>query len=160
MNGQKLEEVTSLKYLGATLCKDGTCSEVRIRLASAMAAMDRLNRTWPCSTINFASKFKLCKFLVTSILLYGCETWILLADSGKKAPVFRNQKPDVTSPHLLLGPRDQRLGVEQDQLPCRSTEISSGNCQETESCMFQACHTPRQPLQNHPSGHLGGWATS
>ena len=26
MNGQKLEEVTSFKYLGATLCKDGTCS--------------------------------------------------------------------------------------------------------------------------------------
>ena len=25
--------------------------------------------------------------------------------------------------------------------------------------MVRACHTPRQPLQNHPSGHLGGWAT-
>ena len=24
--------------------------------------------------------------------------------------------------------------------------------------MVLACHTPRQPLQNHPSGHLGGWA--
>ena len=31
MNGQRLDEVTSFKYLGATLCKDGTCSaEVRI----------------------------------------------------------------------------------------------------------------------------------
>ena len=39
VNGQKLEEVTSFKYLGATLCKDDTCSvEVRIRIASAMAA--------------------------------------------------------------------------------------------------------------------------
>ena len=57
MNGQKLEEVTSFKYLGATLCKDGTCSaEVRIRIASAMA---RLNRIWQCNTISSASKFKL-----------------------------------------------------------------------------------------------------
>ena len=33
MNGQKLEEVTSFKYLGATLCEDDTCSaEVRIRI--------------------------------------------------------------------------------------------------------------------------------
>ena len=33
MNGQQLEEVTSFKYLGATLCKNGTCSaEIRIRL--------------------------------------------------------------------------------------------------------------------------------
>ena len=23
---------------------------------------------------------------------------------------------------------------------------------------FLACRTPRQPLQDHPSGHLGGWA--
>ena len=28
-----------------------------------------------------------------------------------------------------------------------------------ETCMVRACHTPRQPLQNHPLGHLGGWAT-
>ena len=54
-NGQKFAEVTSFKYLGAALCKDGTCSaDVRIRIASAMAAMARLNRIWPCSTISFA----------------------------------------------------------------------------------------------------------
>ena len=42
MNDQELEEVTSFKYLGATLCKDGTFSaEVCIRIASAMAAMAR-----------------------------------------------------------------------------------------------------------------------
>ena len=56
MNSQKLEEVISFKYLGATLCKDGTCSaEVHIRTASAMA---RLNRIWWSNTISFASKFK------------------------------------------------------------------------------------------------------
>ena len=50
MNGQKLEEVTSFKYLEATRCKDGTYSaEVRIRIASAMAVMARQNRTWRCT---------------------------------------------------------------------------------------------------------------
>ena len=45
MNGQKLNEVTSFKYLGTALCKDVTYSaEVHIRTASAMAAMVRLNR--------------------------------------------------------------------------------------------------------------------
>ena len=82
MNGQKLEEVTSFKFLGATLCKDGTCSaEVRIRFASAVSAMARLNRIWRCNTISFANKFKVCKSLVNSILLYGCETWTLLAET-------------------------------------------------------------------------------
>ena len=28
------------------------------------------------------------------------------------------------------------------------------NCWETETGMVRACHTPRQPLQNHPSGTL------
>ena len=48
-----------------------------------MAAMARLNRIWRCNTTSFASKFKLYESLVASILLYGCETWALLADSEK-----------------------------------------------------------------------------
>ena len=66
---------------------------------------------------------------------------------------------EETSPYILLETQDQRLGEEQDQLPCESTGTSSGNCQETEICVVSSCHMPRQPLQNHPSGHLGGWAT-
>ena len=39
INGQKLEEVTSFKYLGANLYKDGTCSaDIRVRVASEVAA--------------------------------------------------------------------------------------------------------------------------
>ena len=82
MNGQKFQEVTSFKYLRVTLCKYGTYSaEIRIRIASAMAAMARLNRIWWSDTISFARKFKLYKSLVTSILLHDFETWTLIADS-------------------------------------------------------------------------------
>ena len=89
MNGQKLEKVTSFKYLGATLCKDGACSaEIHIRIASAMAAMARLNRIWWSNTISFVNKFKWYKSLVTSIPFYGCETWAVLADSKNKDPCF------------------------------------------------------------------------
>ena len=76
-------------------------------------------------------------------------------EGREEDPGFRNQVREETS--LLLGAQDQQLGAEQDQLPCRSTGTSSGDCQETEACL--ACHTPRQPLENHPSGHLGEWAT-
>ena len=69
MNGWRLEEVTSFKYLGATLCKDGTCSaKICIRIASAMEGMARLNRIWQSNTINFASKFKLYRSFVASVL--------------------------------------------------------------------------------------------
>ena len=92
MNGQKLEQVTIFKYLWATLCKDGTCSaEVRIRITSARAAMARLNSIWRCNTISFASKFKLYESPVTSILLYGYETWTLLADSEENIQAFETK---------------------------------------------------------------------
>ena len=56
MNDQKLEEVTSLRYMGAALCKDGTCSaEVCSRIASAVSALARLNRIWRFNTISFIS---------------------------------------------------------------------------------------------------------
>ena len=108
MKGWNLE-VTSFKYPGATLCKDCTCpAEVHIRIASAMAAIARLNRILWCNTISSASKFRLYKSLVTSILLYGWETWILLDDSEKKDQLgFRNQVNEETSPYLLLGAQDQ-----------------------------------------------------
>ena len=62
MTGKKLEEVTSFKYPRATVCNNVTYSaEVRIRIASAMAAMARLHRIWRCNTISFARKFKLYK---------------------------------------------------------------------------------------------------
>ena len=62
---------------------------------------------------------------------------------------------EETSPYLPLGAQDQQLGVKQDQFPCGSTGTSSGNCQETDTCMVWAFNTPQQSLQNHPSGHLG-----
>ena len=81
---------------------------------------------------------------------------VTLDQIGFSSPLF--SKSLVYSLHILLGAQDQRLGAEQDQLPCWSTETSSVNCQKTETCMFWACHMPRQPLQNHPLRHLGGRA--
>ena len=91
-NGRKFEKVTTFNYLGATLCKDGTCSaEIRIRIASAMAAVARLNRIRQRNTISFASKFMLYESLITFILPYGCGTWNLLADSEKGIQAFESK---------------------------------------------------------------------
>ena len=56
-----------------------------------MAAIARLNGIWRCSAISFTSKFKLYRSLVTSILLYGCKTWTLLADSEKGIQSFETK---------------------------------------------------------------------
>ena len=74
--------MTSFKYPGA---------EVRLRIASAMVAMARLIKIGRCNTLSFTSQFKLCKSLVTSILLYGCETWTMLAHSEKRIQAFETK---------------------------------------------------------------------
>ena len=56
-----------------------------------MTAMARLRGIRRWNTISFASKFKLHKSLVTSVLLYGCETWTLLADSDKNIQDFQTK---------------------------------------------------------------------
>ena len=138
MTGLKLEEVTSFKYLEATLCKDGTCSaENCIRLASAMA---RLNRIQDLAKQHHQLRKQVqvkYKSLVTHILLSGCETWTLLADSEKMIQAFKtDQVPEETSPHPLPGAQNEQLGAEQDQHLCGSTGTSSGNCQETKFAWF------------------------
>ena len=67
MNDCQLEEVETFKYLGATLQKDGTCAaEIRIRIATATAAMTKLCRVWK-SDISLPTK-SIC-ILITCALL-------------------------------------------------------------------------------------------
>ena len=73
----------------ATLFMHDTCpAGLFIRVASAIAAMARLNLIWRNNTVSFASNLKLHKSVLFSTLLYDCKTWTLLADSdnNKKNP--------------------------------------------------------------------------
>ena len=87
----KTWKVSSSKYLGATLTKGGTCkTEIHIWTAAVTAVMARLTRVWK-SNISFWTKFKLYKSLVTSIILYGCETWTLLSETKRRIQAFENK---------------------------------------------------------------------
>ena len=78
MNGQKLEEVTSFKYLGATLYEDGTCSaEVRIRITSAMAAMSRLTGSGSATPLVLQASSS-----ATSLFVTSCNFWPFMLKSA------------------------------------------------------------------------------
>ena len=124
-------------------------------MATHSRNLARLNRIWRCNTVVFTDKFKLYKSL--SSPLFFTKGPCLLTE--QKGPGFRKQVSEEASPHLLLRAQDQRLGAKQDQLPCGSIGTSSGTCQQTETCMVRAYYRQRQTLQNHPSGHIGGWTT-
>ena len=76
-------------------------------------------------------------------LALGPFSWLWLGNMdpagwlSKKDPGFQNQVPEETSLHLFLGAQDQRLGAEQDQLPCGSTETSSGTVKRLKLAWFR-----------------------
>lgn len=91
INGEALEEVKKFKYLGAVIASDGTSiHEIKSRMATATAAMSKLHPIWR-SKISSHIKLKLYKSLVVSILLYGCESWTLTAESENKIQAFETK---------------------------------------------------------------------
>ena len=119
------------------------------------------NKIWWSNTISFASKFKLYKSLVISILHYGYKTWTLLADSEKKIQAsetkclrklfcishleYKTNDWVQSKINFLVGPWEPRLPSSQ----------RDGNLQG----LSMSCAAIAFP--NHPSGHLVcGWCSS
>jgi hypothetical protein len=66
-------------YLGSILTNDGRCScEIKCRIAMDKAAPNK-KRTLFTSTMDLELRKKLVKCYIWSIVLYGAETWTLLA---------------------------------------------------------------------------------
>ena len=56
VNGQKLETVTSIKYLGSVLTDEGSEPEIHSRIAQTTAALTRLKPVWIEKSISLSSK--------------------------------------------------------------------------------------------------------
>ena len=84
INGEKLDEVDSFKYLGAVITDQGSKPEVLSRIAQTTVALTRLKTIWSDKHISLSTKIRLMRSLVISVLLYACETWTLTAIILKK----------------------------------------------------------------------------
>ena len=61
VNGQKLETVTSFKYLGSVLTDEGSKPEILSRVAQTTAALIRLKPVWNYRSIPLSSKIRLMR---------------------------------------------------------------------------------------------------
>ena len=84
VNRQKLETVTSFKYLGSVITDESSKPEILSRIAQTTAALTRLKPVWIEKSISLSSKIRLMCSLVTSIFLYACESWTLTAEPQRK----------------------------------------------------------------------------
>ena len=81
---QKLETVTSFRYLGSVITDDGSKPEILPRIAQTTAALTRLKPVWNNRSFSLSSKIRLMHSLVTSIFLYACESWTLTAELQRR----------------------------------------------------------------------------
>ena len=80
VNTQKLETVTSFKYLGSVITDEGSKPEILSRIAQATAALTGLKPVWIDKSISLSSKIRLMR----SLLLYACESWTLTAELQRR----------------------------------------------------------------------------
>ena len=62
VNGQKLERVTSFKYLGSVINDEGSKPELLSRISQTTAALTRLKPIWIDKSISLSSKIRLMRF--------------------------------------------------------------------------------------------------
>ena len=58
VNGQKLETVTSFKYLGSVITNEGSKPEILSRIAQTTAALTRLKPVWIDKSISLSSMIR------------------------------------------------------------------------------------------------------
>ena len=73
INGEKLDEVDSFKYLGAVVTDQGSKPEVLSRIAQTTAALARLKTIWSDKQISVSSKTRQMHSLVISVLWYASK---------------------------------------------------------------------------------------
>ena len=84
VNGQKLESVTSFKYLGSVINDESFKPDILSRIAQTTATLTWLKPVWNDRSINLSSRRRLMRSLVTSIFLYACESWTLTAELQRR----------------------------------------------------------------------------
>jgi endonuclease/exonuclease/phosphatase family metal-dependent hydrolase len=92
LNGQPVERVSEFLYLGSVMAEDGgAVKDVYTRIKKARGAFIQLNRIWSSTVYSNMTKMNIFKACVVSVLLYGCETWLVTEHIKNKIQVFVNR---------------------------------------------------------------------
>jgi len=89
VNGEKLEQVNSFKYLGTRIswnAKDD--QEIKIRTAQAKATFEKLKNVLTNKNMSFVTRYRVLKCYVYSVFTYNCEAWTISATMAKKINAF------------------------------------------------------------------------
>ena len=91
VDGVDLKEVEQFTHLGCSIKNDGDIrGEINIRIGKAGAAFRNMSKVWSNRTISLKTKIRLYDSIVTSILLYGSESWKGLKEIEERVRIFES----------------------------------------------------------------------
>ena len=136
LNGEDIEFVEEFKYLGSYMSSSE--KDVNSRISLAWSAFDKLKDILRSHTgkISNETKFRLFNAACISVLLYGCESWVLLGPQIKKLDVFHR-----TCLRIMLGIRQSETHMTNEELYSKtgqrpiSQEIRRRQLQFTGHCL-------------------------
>ena len=73
--GEPIQHVTDFKYLGSMM--DSSGADLKRRKALAWSAFWKLEKLWRNQTTSIATKVRLFNTTCLTVLLYGCESWVI-----------------------------------------------------------------------------------
>ena len=109
VDGQEIAVVDDFKYLGSHI--GSTEKDVSTRIALAWVAFARLKPLLRASRPTIEFKMRLFNAACISILLYGCESWVLTEPLKKKLDTFAR-----TCYRIILGVRQAEVHMKNDEL--------------------------------------------
>ena len=78
IDGETMETVTDLIFLGSKITADGDCShEIKRHLFLGRKAMTNLDSILKSRDITLPTKVHLVKAIIFPVVVYGCESWII-----------------------------------------------------------------------------------
>ena len=89
IDGETMETVTDLIFLGSKITADGDCGhEIKRRLFLGRKAMTNLESIIESRDITLPTKVHLVKAVVFPVVMYGCESWTIKKVECQRIDVF------------------------------------------------------------------------
>jgi hypothetical protein len=92
LNEEDIKRSSDFCYLGSTVAENGgTSKEVNVRIQKAGGSFSKLRRVWLSKLLQKDTKIRIFNACVKSVLLYGCETWLVTNEIQCKIQTFVNR---------------------------------------------------------------------
>ena len=89
IDGETVETVTDLLYLGSTITADSDCShEIKRYLHFERKVMTNLDSILKSRGITLPTKVRLVKATVFPVVIYGCESWTIKKAEHQRIDAF------------------------------------------------------------------------